>query len=335
MVIRALAIAALLVGCGTFQDPNVVVDLRVLAVQASPPDQVIDIDITKPPSPADVLAQLVTTQVCALVADPGADRRLTWQMSICPFGANATGERCADPAKTVVVAAGSIDDPDTTVPQPMLCGAVPADASLLGVLLDALADADFGGLGGIDYNLELRVSAEGAPIDDPDTTVFTSKTLRVVPRIPATITANHNPTIDHVDMAIAGRAGATALPLQRCVENPAPPEVPPATKIRLTPAEPDGARETYVAATIDGKGQTFTESLTYQWTASAGSFSKGKTGGPHQLSGQPAPLFTDFKTPAAGDLDGPTDLTIWIVQRDERLGVQWYEGCVRAMPAPP
>ena len=34
----------------------------------------------------------------------------------------------------------------------------------------------------------------------------------------------------------------------------------------------------------------------------------------------------------AGDLDGPTDVSLWIIQRDERLGVQWYESCIRVAP---
>jgi hypothetical protein len=122
------------------------------------------------------------------------------------------------------------------------------------------------------------------------------------------------------------------LPIGRCAESPAPLEIAAGTKLRMTPIEPDGVREVYVVPTLDGKSQTFTESLTYQWASSAGGFSDGATGGPHDVSGNPAPLFTDFRAPAAGDLDGPTDVTVWIIQRDERLGVQWYEACVRVMP---
>ena len=55
---------AALAGCGRFQDPNVVVDLRVLAMMATPPDQVIDVDLTGPVMPQDLLAQLVPTEVC-------------------------------------------------------------------------------------------------------------------------------------------------------------------------------------------------------------------------------------------------------------------------------
>ena len=84
--------------------------------------------------------------------------------------------------------------------------------------------------------------------------------------------------------------------------------------------------------TLDGKSQTFTESLTYQWIASSGGFSSGSTGGPRDVSGNPAPLQSDYESPAAEDLMGPEDVTIWIIQRDERLGVQWYEACIRVVP---
>jgi hypothetical protein len=325
MVIRGVVIAAALTGCTSFQDPNIVVDLRVLAIDAEPPDQVITVDLNAPPDPTALLGQLVPVQVCALVADPGANRALAWSMTICPFATDtAVGDRCSDPTQRVAVGDGTIADPDTTVPEPTLCASVAPNA---GVLLDAINNDKLMGFGGIDYDLELTIGGVGGAAADA---VVASKTLRVLPKIPDTVTPNHNPSIDHVDMSING-AAATPLPLIRCAENPSPPVVPPATKVRLTPVEPDGVRETYVAPTLDGKGQTFTETLTYQWTATDGSFSRGTSGGPHQLSGLPAPLFTDFKTPAASTLQakGATNISLWIVQRDERLGVHWYESCLR------
>jgi hypothetical protein len=174
----------------------------------------------------------------------------------------------------------------------------------------------------------LRIGGEDA---DRDLDQYAAKSLRVVPRIPPAVTANTNPQIDHIDATIGDGAPVT-LPLVRCAENPAPLALAPATKLRLSPIEPDGARETYVVPTLDGKSQTFTESLTYQWVASTGGFSSGSTGGPRDVSGNPAPLFTDYKAPAAADLDGPTDVSVWIIQRDERLGVRWYEACIRVAP---
>ena len=317
-------VVAGLAGCSSFQDPNVVVDLRVLAMTASPPDQVIDVDLTRPVSPASLLAQLVPTEVCALVADPGLDRRLAWSLTLCPL---TSGDRC-DTDLEVPLGGGLIDDPDTTVPAPPMCATIDPDSNLLAVLLDALDGDALRGLGGLYYGVVLRVGGEDA---DRNLDQYAAKSLRVVPRIPQAVTANQNPQLDHLDASI-GEAAPVALPLVRCAENPAPMVLPPATKLRLSPVEPAGARETYVVPTLDGKSQTFTESLTYQWVASAGGVSNGSTGGPRDVSGNPAALFTDYKSPAAADLDGPTDVSIWIIQRDERLGVHAYETCVRVTP---
>ena len=51
--------------------------------------------------------------------------------------------------------------------------------------------------------------------------------------------------------------------------------MPAGTDVRLTPIEPDGVREEYVVPTLDGSARMFTESLSYQWSASAGGFSSG------------------------------------------------------------
>ena len=76
----------------------------------------------------------------------------------------------------------------------------------------------------------------------------------------------------------------------------------------------------------------FTESLTYQWLATAGNYSSGRTGGPRDAFGNDAPLFTDWTAPKAEDLEGPTNVELWFIQRDERLGLAWYEGCLRVVP---
>ena len=84
--------------------------------------------------------------------------------------------------------------------------------------------------------------------------------------------------------------------------------------------------------TTDGMSRQFTESLTYQWLASAGGFSSGSTGGPRDPFGNPANLWTDWHAPGAGDLDGPLDVDLWVIQRDERLGVSWNQTCIRVVP---
>lgn len=324
-VANRAVIAVLAAACGSFQDPNVVVDLRVLAMAATPPDQLVEVDLTQPVMPASLLAQLVPSEVCALVADPALDRRLAWSLTLCT---QIGGERCDRERPLVMLGAGLIDDPDTAVPEPRLCGTVEPDGGLFTVLVDIVQGDTLRGLGGIDYAVELRIGGEDA---DRELDQYASKTLRVVPRIPMSRTANTNPAIVRLDAAI-GDEPAVPLPLGRCPDNPSPFLLAPDARVRITPIEPDGAREVYVVPTLDGKSQTFTESWTYQWIASAGGFSNGSTGGPRDLSGNPAPLFTDYRAPRAEDLDGPTDIALWIIQRDERLGATWYQACVRVVP---
>jgi hypothetical protein len=329
MVKHAL-VALALVGCGSFEDPDIVVDFRVLAMSASVPEQVVDIDITNPAPPADLLDQLVPTEICALIADRDFERSLRWTMTVCNLN---RAERCPDGGPKTVIGSGLWTDPDLADPAtgmaPRLCATVPVDGNLLGVLLDALDGDPYKGVGGIYYGVSLVVGGEHA---DPALDLYAAKNLRVQPRIPPELQANHNPTLAGVDVRLAPDQAFQPLVLARCLEQSEPLVVSPRQKIRFMPVEPDGVRETYVVPTLDGMSRTFTESLTYQWLASAGSFSSSRTGGPRDAFGNPAPLFTDWTAPRAEALDGPTDVSFWFVQRDERLGLAWYEACVRVVP---
>ncbi len=322
---KTISLLALVAACGSFENENIVLDTRVLAMTATPPDQIVDVDLANPQDPVVLLGQLVPAEVCALVADPSFDRQLRYSLTLCVLN---NSERCRGSSPQVVLAQGMLDDPDITIPTPRMCTTVMPDGNLLGVLLKALDGDVFQGLGGVDYAIVLRVGGVGV---DPELDLFASKTLRVSPRIPVGRSQNHNPMIVGLDAALDG-INPLPLPMGRCVDQSAPLELVPTQRVRLTPTEPDGVRETYVVPTIDGMQQTFTESLTYQWLAGAGGFSSGFTGGPRDFSGNPAPLFTDFRAPKAEDLDGVTDIPLWIIQRDERLGAQWYESCIRVRP---
>jgi hypothetical protein len=293
-------------------------------MRSSAPDQVVDLDLANPPQPAELLAQLEPAEMCALVADPTRDRRLRWSMTLCVLDSD---QRCASNA-TLKLASAVAEDPETAQPPPRLCATVAPDGNLLGVLLEALQDEPLSGLGGIEYGISLVVGGEG---EDPALDLFAGKRMRVMPRVPAARSENTNPSLAGFEAAIEG-AAPVPLAQGRCIDQPAPIELGAGKELRITPIEPAGAREVYVVPRLDGEQQTFTESLTYQWLASAGGFSSSSTGGPRDLAGNPAPLFTDYKAPAAKDLDGPTDVQLWIIQRDERLGAAWYEACVRVVP---
>lgn len=311
-----------LTACGSFQDPDIVVDIRVIAMEADTPEQVVTVDLANPPSAADLLAQVKPATMCALVADPYNTRRLAWSMTICPLSGD---ERCNDGDPQAVVGSGFEDDPDLTRPAPTMCATVSPDGNLLAVVESTLADDQLHGLDGIDYEISLRVGGEGG---DPALDLFASKSLRLAPSLPAGRVANTNPSLIDLDAAV-NDLGPVPMQLGRCVDQPAPLVVAPGDSIRFTPVETPGSRETYSVLTVDGKTATFTESLTYGWSATYGGFSSGFTGGPTDAFGNPADLFTDWNAPTADDLTGPTDVELWVVQRDERLGAHWYQTCVR------
>lgn len=315
-----------LAACGTFQDPDVVVDLRVLAMQAEPPEQIIDVSMSQ--DPTTLLQQVVPAKVCALVSDRNFERNLRFTWTLC---APLTNDRCDDDAPHTVLFSGIIEDPDPW-PHPDICTTIQPDGNLLGVVLDYLNGDQLGGLGGIYYGVVLSLGGVDA---DPALDIYAEKSLRVTPRIPADITANHNPTLAGLVASEpdAEMTNTQPVALNACDEPGAQKlEVAPKQKIRLTPIEPDGVRETYVTPTIDGSERSFVESVTYQWVIGDGGLSTGDSGGGHDPFGNLEPLFTDFTAPAAEDLDGPEDIPLWIVVRDERLGASWYEACIHVTP---
>jgi hypothetical protein len=321
----ALGHATALAGCGSFQDPDIVLDFRVLDLRATPPEQVVDIDITNPAPPVELLDQLVPTEVCVLLSDRNFDRRLRWSMTLCNL---SNDERCEPDSPMPSLGSGIWDDPDLAPAAPPLCVTINPDGNLLGVALDYLEGDQLRGLGGIYYGVSLQVGGEDA---DPTLDLWAAKSLRLMPRIPADIRANVNPTLDRLDVSIED-GEPVQLPFGRCNSQPEPYTVAPETRVRITPIETEGAREDYVVPTTDGGSRMFTESLTYQWLATAGNYAGGRTGGPRDPFGNPAILWTEWISPKAKDLDGPLDVELWLIQRDERLGNTWYESCIRVVP---
>lgn len=316
---RYVLLAVLAQGCTSFDDPAIILDTRALAMAAEPPEQLVTFDPAAPPSPAGLLAQLRPTRVCALVADPEAERRVRYEVRICT---DALGDRCANPQ--VVVATGVIDDPDTAQPAPELCATIEPDGNLLGVLLQLFEDDAFSGLGGLDYNVVLRFGGEGA---DPALDQYASKHVRVAPKIPVSRQANLNPRLRRLEAEVERSGQAMSLAFGRCIDRLDPLTVRRGQRVRLSPVETDDAREPYVTPTLDGAGAMFVESLTYQWLATGGGFSSASTGGPRDAFGNEAPLDTEWRAPS--DVRETTDIDVHVVQRDERLGASWYTTCVR------
>jgi hypothetical protein len=319
-------------GCGTQQDPDIVLDLRALAVTAQPPEQVIDIDPQQPPTAEQLLAQLVPVEVCGLLANPGDPRPLRWSMTVC---ASDDNDRCSlDPL--IVLGGGLIAEPTVALPQPKVCATLVPNFVLLAIVQKAIDNNQLAGLGGINVNIEFKFAIDEEFDSNPQ---YATKKIVLAPRQPAQRVANHNPTVQRWTAEIASApkqpfTTAVEFPLGRCVDftssQRTPFSVSRGTQLRLTPVEPAGVREDYVVPTLTGGFRMFTENLTYQWLATTGSFTSGSSGGPRDAFGNQALLYTEWNAPA--DIKAAVDVSLWIVQRDERLGAAWFEACVRVVP---
>lgn len=323
------ALAILAAACDPgFQEESEVVDLRPIAITAQPPEQVIDFDPQDPPSPDVLLAQLAPIDICALAGDPIA-RSLRWSFTVCVEGDDV---RC-DPDRPSIdlVPTAVTPDPELAAPRPQMCARLQPDLALLLVLQSAIEADPLSGFSGIDLLLSWKVNGEG----EPDALAqYAGKRLRFAARVPADRRANNNPTVTSFLATIDTPEGAVEmpLPLGRCVDQAAPITVPPGSRLTILPIEPDGVREDYVVPTFDGGVRMFTETITYQWLTNSGSFSRGSSGGKRDAFGNLPELDSAFRAKSKKDVSAPIDASIWIVQRDERLGEAWYESCVRVAP---
>ena len=328
-------------GCTTFEDPSIVLDLRIIAVTTmqrtvtdvhdpviSPsygPEQVIDIDFTKPPNPTEILAQLKPVSIEVVVADPATHRDLKWSMRLCILGED---DRCDETHPVIDLGSGLIGDPDDTLaPQRPTADVIP-DQKLLVILKEAVEANPVQALGGIEYGVEIAVEDPA----DPSQVVYGAKHLRVSGRLPPERGANLNPYINYLDAAVGGIG--ILIPRCRCAQAEEPdcniPQMDSGTTVTLFPVEPETAREDYYAPTLTGGAALLTETITYQWLAAKGSFSDQTTGGGHDVLGNQSLLGTEWRTPRG--VKQPELVPIWMIQRDERYGVNVLETCIEVVP---
>ena len=346
-VVSSLGAAA----CGEFEDPAIVLDLRVLAMVAYPTEYVIPFDPANPPDPSEV--DLEPFDIWALVADPADDRILKWQMTLCAATVERGDGRCAPDHPSTVIGAGLIEDPELANPDgahPVPLAVFQPIGSTFVLLQDAIERDPFAGFSGIDLEVELKVAPVGVEIDDG---VTATKRVRFAAKIPESRVPNNNPWLQSIDWDTGGSMpNPQPMPYGRCVDLQ-----PTSTSgfqgmliyrdqtLFMLPVEVEGVRETYVVPTLDGQSRMFTENLSYQWLAGDGSFDVPFTGGPKDPFGNDPPLHAEWQAPSEeeiledyGEVDH-IDLPMWIVQRDERLGVAYYESCVRVInmdaPTPP
>jgi hypothetical protein len=317
--------ASLFCACGDFDDPTIVYDMRVLGVIAEPPEILVPAD----PDMLDPSA-LPEVEVCALVADPGESRELSFTMAACPPTARG---RCDDPRRpTVNLGSGTVPDPEESPTPGRICGTLGPSPTLAEIIESSISIDSLSGFGAIDIQIEIAIWPAG---EDPSDAVVATKQMRFGAALPVERIPNSNPSLE----SIAGSRAPTGmrgldfeLPVGRCGDIDAP-IVAPGESIGLLPIEPEGVREDYVVPTFDGESRSFTEILRYDFFATEGSYSKGQSGGERDISGTLPTLDTRWKAPSKTEIVGTgLDVSLFIIQRDERGGQSWIQSCVHVMP---
>jgi hypothetical protein len=321
---RAIVVAALLAaaGCANFEDPEIVLDLRILGMQVDPPEVVAPVN---PDDPAQIdITQLEDTTACALVADPNAARRLAWSLTACPPTDSGRCDQPDDPS--TLIGEGSVDDPETADAPPMICGELLANGNLIAILMESFSADDLLGFGGISAQIELRVEPEGG--GEP---VFGTKRMRYSAQLPADRVANTVPSIVGITATFADET-VVDMPAGRC-RDVDPVAVGPGEEIKLEPVEPEGIREDYVLQAIDGDRVELTENITYHWHSTTGDWQRHTSGGPRDPFGNEPQLFSRWTAPSDPAVVGAgLDVELWIVYRDERGGVAWLQSCAAVVP---
>jgi hypothetical protein len=323
-----LAAAALVGGaCNHFDNPDLVVDLRVLGMVAEPPEVITPYDPADPT--AVTVDDLGSVEICALVADPADSRRLSYRMRACPPQSSG---RCDESDPIIDIGGGTVDDPEEAAAPVQMCATLAASADLVTVIEESISADDLSGFGGVAVQIELEVIPDGGGEEDA---VWAYKKVRYSPELPAGRTANRNPSLDGIVAARAptGERGLEFdLPLGRCADIE-PFVVAPGERVTLLPRETAGSREEYEIPTFDGGARHYAENLSYQWLTTAGGWNRFESGGDRDLAGNIPPLDSTFKAPRdADEIGDQLDVQLWIVQRDERGGQAWYQSCARVLP---
>jgi hypothetical protein len=331
----AVVVAVLANGCSSFQDESTIIDLRVLAIMAEPPEIYPDpaaverLLMGNNPLPTDDDKSLAST-VTALVLDPaGQGRAVSYAALACPREIDtvtaATGQNgivCAHDDAT------TIDLLDPPGPQDSAAAGIEHDIIIpFAISLNQLAGAfrlDPQGAAG--FQLPIAVQLELAAGSE---SVVSTKRVIFAEQLPdRPLSVNHNPLVTTVTYyptrdAMANPIAPTKLAEKESVTIPLGGEMwfEPGGAI----AEPYSTRE----ATHDVPPQIITkdvpaETLRYAFLTTAGTFS------PVETSSVALPIFTNldhvhiesqYTAPSAMPADA--NITIWIVVRDERGGASW------------
>lgn len=307
---RVVALAALLLpGCFDFESEEEVIDLRVLAVQAEPPEVMVVVDLEAAGTGTDavfqVLADPAPVQVTALVVNPRNDAPFSYAVRACVWHETY---RCD--------AWEAVDREDvamgTASPGEFGFGFAPtADRVNRWLAVDP-----YRGFGGLLVMLELRIEQPGEPVNHAAKLV--TYNVPFVPKAsdqdpPPPKLPNQNPVL-------------TALKFDEVptLEDTPPVELAAGAEVLLEPVfNEDATIEEYPVVRIPSEAEQelgyvlLTEKLEIEFYVTDGALS------PTQLQsrdprGESLDYEVDFTAP-----DDAGEMTMWVVIRDDRGGSSW------------
>ena len=297
---RWMALISLVMGAAActpgFDEPSLVLDLRVLAMKAEPPEIILHAseDAAKP----------VTLSI--LIADPASPGRvLSCRLQSCVL--SDINKRCEDPATTVVLAEGPCSD-----------GVTAFDVTFPLDLIERVREADSTqGYSGLAVWVELVVTGGEEELHALKSVIFSTES-------PPGRTANRNPAITGLRLDEADPVLPADVPWQA------------GKTIRMEVARAADAKETYVLPTFDGGTVTLKEYMQFSFYSDSGKFSKSSTTDkPDNFMNvtadeePPIDLFVDW-TPEAGTAPATKQIRFWFVLDDGRGGVDWMLATGRA-----
>ncbi len=320
--ILSVILISLLLACGSFDDPALVYDMRVLGAIAEPPE------ILVPTNPDDIDSMaLPEIQVCALVADPGDSRQLSYSMVACPKNRRGRCDAAAQPQ--VNLGSGTVGDPEEDDALVEICETLGPSPSLGEILERSVSIDSLSGFGAIDIQVGIAIWPAGSNVDEA---IYATKKVRFGAALPAEREPNQNPNLENIEVTRLDGGQGFDLPVGRCGSITAP-VVAPGEELQLLPIEPPDVREDYVVPTLDGEVRSFTEILNYRFYATEGSWGNSSSGGARDISGMLPPLDARWTAPSeAEEIGDGLDITVYVIQRDERGGQSWVQSCLRVVP---
>lgn len=332
MLRRTLTSALLLAlasGCTPeFDEEWLVKDLRILAMQAEPPEVLLPSASATPPP----------VQISALVVDPrpSGSEALRWELWAC----TPEEDTCDDAVSRTLVRGAT-----TTLDQ------IQASLQLTPQLLQrALSEDTFQGFGGVPVHVHLKVWGENQaePVEAIKRVVYAAEGGALLQR-PYPLLVEPPPG------ALAG-ACSTATPCDdgltctdgTCVKapnrNPAITEVevdgapiPPDgaavpftdEPVDLLPTSPEDAPETYWVFTYDATTRKLGEYIDYSFFVTDGELEYATTGGPPSVFATIKRVEDPTNEWTPPEVDPGRPVTLWIVARDDRGGASWVRHTIR------